>query len=446
MTNRGLATEPQKPQREGGLPQSTWRSWLYAGFRPPDLPATSRRAYRFHLAHILLYACFEGIIANAPLMAVKGMHASDVQLQLPLAMTAIGLFASVFLGTIMATRRKQGFVLVPGFAAGLSALFMAGTSSAGWFLIFAGIISIFDFAMRPGVPSIMRIIYPAHCRSHVSGTMRQWASIAFPAATLLSAALLSVAGTQIIFMIHLEIFFAGVTCLAAFVCFMHLPDRGDGSAIEADVPASPEKPLLADFKPLADRRYRRYLLACFVFGFWNLFQQGVVPTFFAHDMNLGYVQATLLIHIIPNLAAFLSGGYLTAWFERTSIWRSYAIVTLLWGLDPIILALANFSLPAIVVGRVGRGPATLGSMVIAFFTGVHSFAKPGAETSRYTSMYFLANGVSRLTGPAAAAVALSFMSRRGILLAGGLGILASSLMFLWGDRKDTAESAEYPDE
>ena len=414
-----------------------WCSRFAAGFLPPSLPPTSRRAFRFHLAHTLLYAAFEGIMGNAPLMAVKAMNATDVQLQLPLAMTSVGLFASVFFGAAMATRNKKPFVVLPGFAGAASALMMAWVSSARWFLALAGVVSIFDFVMRPALPSIVRIIYPNHCRSHVAGTMRQWASIVFLGSTLLSAWLLSAASNHIRLMIQLEITFAGLACVAAFAFFRQLPDRGDGSAAEAAKVDHTEASFgWATLTPFFDRRFRRYLAVFFVFAFANLFHQGVVPAFFARDMNLGYVQATLLIHVIPNLTAFMSGGHLTAWFELTSIWRSYAVVTLLWGLDPFILAVAYFAWPAVIAARMLRGPATLGSMVIAFFTGVHSFARPGADTSRYMTAFFLLNAIARLSAPTAAAFLLTYLSRRSIILCGGLGILTSSLLFWWNDKRD----------
>jgi hypothetical protein len=388
------------------------------------------------MAFTLLYALFEGIMGNAPLMAVKSMGASDRQLQLPLAMASVGLFLSVFFGAAMARRRKNPFVVVPGFAGAVAALVMAWMPSAVWFLAMAGVISMCDFAMRPAVPSIMRIVYPDRCRSHVSGTMRQWASIVFPAATLLSAALLSRAETgNIRLTIRLEILIAGLACAAAFACFRQLPDHGDGSAAEAAAHDDPPVAFgWAALTPLRDRPFRRYLLAFFVFGFCNLFHQGVVPAFFARDMGLGYVSATLLLHVVPNLSAFLAGGHLTAWFERTSVWRSYAVVTMLWGLDPVLISLAPFSWPAVLAARVARGPATLGSMVIAFFTGVHSFARPGGDTSRYMAAQLLINGMSRLIAPVAAAFALAYLSRRSMILYGGLGIIASSLLFLAGGR------------
>jgi Major Facilitator Superfamily len=410
-------------------------SRLATGFKPPPLPSVSGLAFRWHLAFTLFYAMFEGVIGNAPLMAVKALRASDVQLQLPLAMTSVGLFGSVLLGATMAKRPKKPFIVVPGFVCAIATMVMAWLTDAGWFLFMTGIISICDFAMRPGVPSIVRLVYPDHSRSRVAGTMRQYASIVFLGATLGSAALLSMATeASIRLTIQLEITLAGLACAAAIFCFRQLPDYGDGSAAEAVLAKDPPVDARwATLTPLRDKSFRRYLAAFFVFGFANLFHQGVVPAYFALDLGLGYVQATLLLHVIPNLTAFFTGGLLTSWFERTSVWRSYALVTLLWGLDPLILATASFVWPALIVARTLRGPATLGSMVIAFFTGVHSFARPGRDTSRYMAAQFLITGMARLLAPTVAVFALAYLSRRSIILCGGIGILASSLMFWWYD-------------
>jgi MFS family permease len=187
--------------------------------------------------------------------------------------------------------------------------------------------------------------------------------------------------------------------------------------------------------PLLDRPFRRYLCIFFVFGFANLFHSGILPAFFAKDMGLGYVQATLLLHIIPNLTAFLFGGRLTSWFDRTSVWRSYAFVTLMWGIDPVMLAVAPHFWPTVIAARIARGPATVGSMVICFFTGVHSFARPGGDTSRYMAALFLVNGFARLLAPLAAIFLLAYLSRREILFYGGVGVLVASAMFLWTDHR-----------
>jgi len=387
------------------------------------------------MAFILLDAVFAGIIGNAPLMAVKAMNATDVQLQVPQSMASVGLFAAVIAGAAMATRRKKPFVLAPGIAEAISALVMSCMNSAGWFLALSGVISIFDFGMRPAIPSIMRIIYPPQSRSHVSGTLRQYASVVFLGSTLLSAWFLAAGGADVRRVIRLELVFAGFASLAAYFCFGQLPDRGDGSMEEAESVDEPKAhsgwPGLAPFR---DRPFRRYLAIFFVYSFANLFHSGLVPAFLARDMHLGYVQATLLMHVIPNLSAFVSGGFLTAWFERATVWRSYSLVALLWGMDPVLLAAAPSFWPTVIAARIARGPATLGSMVICFYTGVHSFARPGSDTSRYMAALFWVNGFARLLAPMTAAIMLGFISRRAILIIGGMGVLAASAMFFRSDK------------
>jgi MFS family permease len=417
------------------IPQpKTWLARLGGGFLPPSLPPASRRAFRSHMAFTLLDAVFAGITANTPLMAVKAIGATDAQLQLPLAMASIGLFASVLSGNVMALRRKKPWVVAPGIAGAVSALLMAWTSSAVWFLLLSGAISIFDFAMRPAVPSILRSIYPDQIRSHIAGTMRQYGSIVFLASTLFSAAFLSAASNHTIAVIRIELMFAGIVSLAAYACFNQLPDLCDGCAAEATpLHATKESMALAALGPLRNTRYRRFLTIFFVFAFANLFHMGIVPAFFARDMGLGYVQASLLLHIIPNLAAFLVGGRLSAWIDRNSVWRSYSFITLMWGLDPVLLTGLPSFWPAVIIARVLRGPATLGSNVLCFFTGVHSFSRPGADTSRYMAALFLVNGFARLLAPTASAIMLAYLSRRSIIFIGGLGVLAASALFRAND-------------
>ena len=411
------------------------RSRFLAGFTPPDLPPESRRAFRFHMAYAVLDAVNDGILANTPLMAVKAMAASDAQLQIPLVTSSLGFLASVFMGVAMATRHKKPFIVVPGLLSAMAMLGMASSSSAVLFLCASGLVSIFEFAMRPAVPSILRIVYPNYSRSHVAGTLRQYASIVFLASSLLFASLLTASGQQIHTMIRVELMMAGLVSLSAYLCFQRLPDRGDGSAAEAlptDAPSGRpwrEKYAQISMAPLRDARFRRFLSILFIFNCGNLFYMGIVPSYFANDLKFGYVSATLFIHVIPAVAGFLLGGRFTAWFDRTSVWRSYGLVLLFWGADPTLLAIAPFLLPVVVLARILRGPATVGSMVLAVYTGVHRFAKPGPDTSCYMSALFLVNGFARLVSPSLSAFAVGYLGHRGILLTGGLATLTASALF-----------------
>ncbi len=412
-----------------------WRLEQVAiAFRPPVLPQTSGRAFRFHLGYTLLDSISSGILANVPLMALKFLHASDAQLQIPISMTSAALFASVITGTLMARRRKMPFVLVPGLAGAISMFIMAWVRTPIAFLCAAGVVSISDFAMRPAIPSILRSVYPEHCRSHVAGTLRQYASVLFPGSTLLAAALLSFSGAHVQTMIRMQLMIGSLVYLGAIACIRRLPDRGDGSPVEADPASVPQSggAWRLSLEPLRNPAFRMYLLAFGIYAFSNLFYMGIVPAFFSKDLQMDYVQATLMIHVLPAVMGLLAGGKLTAWFDRTSVWLSYAVVTLLWGLDPLLLATTGSWWPALILARICRGPAMVGSFVIAVYTGVHSFAQPGPQTSRYAGATMFVNGLGRLLAPMATAMLSGHISHRAILLAGGIGTLTASAVFTAG--------------
>ena len=112
------------------------------------------------------------------------------------------------------------------------------------------------------------------------------------------------------------------------------------------------------------------------------------------------------------------------------------------GIGPLLLAVAPFSWPVLVLARISRGPATVGSMVLAVYTGVHRFARPGPETSCYMSVIFLVNGLARLIAPSATAIVAGHLSHRAILLSGGMAVLTASSLFLLAGRGDSEKPAE----
>jgi MFS family permease len=404
---------------------------------PPALPPVSRRAFRLHMAYTVLSGVQHGIIANVPVMAVKALDATDPQLQLPQAMISLGLFVSAFTGVAMARRMKKPFVWIPGALGALSVLVMAWTESPLWFLALFGIVSTFDFAIRPAMSSVVRSLYPPDCCARAVGTLQQYFGIVVLISGLAFAALLSSTDADSVRLaIRWELILAGVFGLAAFVCFYRLPDHGDGDYAEShpETVAHPHGSALLNLAPLRDREFRHFLAIVFLFSVGDLFYVGIIAPFFARDLGFGYVESALFIQVIPAVTAFLTASRLTAWFDRSSLWLSYALVSVLWGLDPVLLSLA-FGWPLVAVARIVAGPAGLGSAVLHNYTGVYAFTKPGPDTSYYMGIFFFFNGVARLIGPSATAIAVGFMSRRAILLIGGLCVVAAGFLFLLKDRR-----------
>jgi hypothetical protein len=410
-------------------------------FRPPPLPPVSGRAFQLHMAYVVLAAISHGILVNVPVMAVKALQGTDTQLQLPQAIASFGLFVSAFTGVAMARRYKKPFVWAPGLIGSLAIVAMAWTVSPLWFLGVYGLFLVFDFAIRPAIPSIVRSLYPDHCRAHISGTLQQYSNIVLLVSSLLSSYLLSAAGDHIRGTITSELLLSGAASIAAFLCFSRLPNHADGSLDEAEpsraVSAGPHRrrgPI--SFAPLRDPRFRIYVAIVFLFACGDLYYSGIVPAFFTRDLGFGYVESALFLQIVPSTTAFLLGGRLTAWFDRTSIWRSYAVVGLLWGLDPILLAIAP-GWPVVAMARFAAGPAHVGSAVLHDYTGIHAFARPGPDTSYYTGTLFFFNGLARSIAPSLTAMSVGHLSYRAILLIGGLAVLTAGALFRLNDRRDS---------
>ena len=88
-----------------------------------------------------------------------------------------------------------------------------------------------------------------------------------------------------------------------------------------------------------------------------------------------------------------------------------------------------------MLARISRGVAQTGSFVLGWFTGIHSFARPDPDTSRYMAVQLCMNGFARLIGPTVAALLTAQCSRRMILLIGGLGVLTASILYRFIDEK-----------
>jgi hypothetical protein len=78
------------------------------------------------------------------------------------------------------------------------------------------------------------------------------------------------------------------------------------------------------------------------------------------------------------------------------------------------------------MARAIRGPSTVGSTVLAYYTGVRSFAEAGPDTLCYMAVFVLVNGMARFIFPSVAAVAAGHISHRMMLLTGGMVLLAAA--------------------
>jgi len=400
------------------------------------LPDWAVRTFRYHLAFSVLEAAAAGILANVPMMALKGLHAKDWQLTVPLTIASLGMFAGFLSGLVMSSRRKMPFVVVPGLLYALCAMCMAAAGHPLVFLIVFGLGSCFDFVMRPAIAAIMRLNYPVTHRGAVAGRIRRWAALVFLIGTMGSARLLDhFAGAErwcIVALMSL----AGIFILAAYACFGCIRVR------EARVSIPMPRPSIA--RELArsihivehDRRFRSYLMGFFLFAFSGLMYAAIIPLFLKENLHCGYTSVALLLDVIPSVTSFLVMPRLGAWFDRENPWLTWAMVRLGWGLDPLILAVTTVvwpivAMPLAIVARMARGSAMGGSWVLSWQIGVNHFAPPGADTSRYMGVQILMNGIVRLIAPTVGAIILTRSSPAMLLRIGGTGVLLSAAHAAW---------------
>lgn len=431
-------------------------------FRGPSLEGNAARTFRFHLAYALLDAAAGGILLNAPLIAIKSFHAANWHLPLREFYAGVGMIAALYLGSRMATRPKMPFVFIPGVVAGVSCLSMAAAhGSAFWFLTLFGIGAMFEIVTRPAITAILRANYPVEHRGHATGEVRKWSSLGFLVFSIGSAVVLHLAAEyteasqdaaavdwfsaalqwSAAHAAQMLMVLAGCLGLCGLLCFRCI--RVEETFTPQSRKLKPEigRSFRDAFAVLAgDARYRRYLVGCFLDGFFQMLYLPLIWAFLSRDLGFGYVGSSALMHALPALAAFVATGALGKLFDRTNPWISWAVVRFVWGLDAFLLAAtplcaaifppARILLP--VAGRVMRGSVQGGWWVLWWQIGVTHFAPPGGDTSRYMGIMVFLNGVIRLTA-SAAGMALAWMAvaPQTLIIIGGVGVMFSGVYSLY---------------
>ena len=402
--------------------------------RGPGLPQEYRHTYIRHFSFVILDAMTAGILANASLMALKGMDCSEWQVAVQMPISSLGLFVVLYLGGVMARRRIKPFVVVPGMIYALSSLAMALTNVPLLFLVLGGLGTLFETVSRSAVTAVIRLNYPATHRGAVVGTIRQWFYIISLATSALAAWALDLAKDFQPTMIKSQMLLAGMISAASFLVFgtIRVQETETSTADETSF----SQPFVEAWRIVrADGRFRIYLAIAFLYCFGDLLYASFVPVLFSRRLQLSYFASTFLISTLPTLLAILCTGQLGRWLDRVNTWKAWALIRLGWGLDPILLTGAaglaglHSILPLIpaVGGRISRGAVSGGSWILWWQVGVNHFARPGGDTTRYLGVMFFVNGWARLMAPTAGALLLQGDCPLGAIFgAGGTLVLLSS--------------------
>jgi MFS family permease len=401
------------------------------------LPESCRHTWVRHITYALLDAAAAGILSNVPLMALKGMGSPEWEMAVQMAISSVGLFLAIYLGGIMAERRKMPFVVVPGFAFAACTLGMMLTDRVLLFLILSGLGALFETVAQPAITAVIRQNYPATHRGAVTGSIRGWCSIVFLVFTMASALLLDRSPVAAILMIKGQLALAAVLSVAAFCVFATIRvNEAEATGIAA-VDFRSARPLKEALRiSISDVRFRRYLAIGLLYTFGGMIFASFIPVLVGSRLGYGYLASAILVHVLPSALAFLTTGSIGRWIDRTNPWRAWRWIRLGWGLDPLLLAitplLAALAPPlaffVALLARASRGVVMGGSWILWWQVGVTHFAPPGKDTTRYQGMALFVNGLARLVGPVAGAWLLQATDLEAVLLAGGALVLLSALL------------------
>ena len=339
------------------------------------------------------------------------------------------------------------FVLVPGLLSCAACLAMMAAPGPLAFLFLLGLFGLFETITRPAITAIIRANYPVESRGLITGRLRQWSAGTFLAAAFATASLLDQAGEGPVIQVALAT--AAALQLCAYFAFALI--RVQHNSI---VPANDgfEQDLQTFVHSTTttirhDARFLRYLGGCFLYGVSALMYDPVVRAYFANEFGLNYTQCVVLVDVLPSVCSVITVRGLGAWFDRTNPLVAWTLIRVAWGLDPLLLAVApswpSGSLAIVSAARISRGSVMNGSWIMGWQLATNYFARRRELTSVYMGCYLTVTGAQRLVGPPLGAVLVGLLSRRGVLLLGGIFVMVSAFL-AWRQAESEKIDGRYP--
>jgi hypothetical protein len=354
-----------------------------------------------------------------------------------MSLSGIGLFLTLALSVWMARRPKLPFVVVPGFASCALCLGMTLTLDPLAFLFLLGLFNLLDSVSRPALAVIIRLNYPAESRGWVTGRLRRWSAGTFLLAALATGRVLDLAGTWPV--IQAVLVTAATLQGLAYFAFSRIhvrPERWGETEADAEADADARGGWSSLVGALAtvwgDRRFLRYLGGSMIFQLGNLMYEPLVRAFLSAALHFNYTQCVFIADVLPSTFSLVTTARLGAWLDRTNPLIAWSRIRLGWGIDPLLLALSPIwpagAMAIAGTARLIRGSVMNGSYILWWELGGNYFATQRELTSVYVGTSFSVNGVQRMVGPPLGAYLGSALSRRSVLVLGGLMVLLAAYL------------------
>lgn len=423
-----------------------------AAHHPPHrlLDWGAEHTRRLHVRFAVLEAAALGILANAPVVALRSLGSPPWQLALALAPSSLGIFLDLYLGAHMAPRAKVPYVRYAAlaFAAAVGGMIAVEDSLA--FNLLLGFAMLGQVVSQMAFASIVRGAYPAAIRGAIAGGVRSQSALTFFAAALSTALLLDWCSGGADELVAARVLLGVAAVAACGAAFVVSGIRSGDAVTEASPPrAGPLEAVRSVWGILSrDARFRLYLGAALVAGLGSLMTAPYVNAFLVGGLGLGYLPTLTIAQLVPQMCAAATTRSWGRRIDRHNVWQLWTTIRTVWGLSFVGLGVAaaiaphaaTAALVIAVTSTVAYGCVMGGSWLLWWQLGVGYFAKPGADTSRYISMVAMVSGVGRLIGPGAGALVLVFAgSLPLVFVAGGLLTIVGGLACRTGHRAERGD-------
>jgi hypothetical protein len=225
--------------------------------------------------------------------------------------------------------------------------------------------------------------------------------------------------------------------MLAYLAFSRIRVRPEPrDEVEADVEASARGGWSSLKDALAavwgDRSFLRYLWGSMIFQLGNLMYEPIVRAFLSAELHFNYTECVFIADVLPSAFSLTTTPRLGAWLDRTNPLIAWSLIRLGWGIDPLLLALSPIwpagAMAIAATARLTRGGVMNGSYILWWELGGNYFATRRELTSVYVGASFSVNGVQRMVGPPLGACLGSVVSRRAVLVIGGLMVLLAAYL------------------
>jgi MFS family permease len=184
-----------------------------------------------------------------------------------------------------------------------------------------------------------------------------------------------------------------------------------------------------------------------IFQLGNLMYEPLVRAFLSAELHFNYTQCIFVADVLPSLFSLATTARLGAWLDTTNPLIAWSLIRFGWGIDPLLLALSPIwpagAMAIATTARLIRGGVMNGSYILWWELGGNYFATRRELTSVYVGASFSVNGVQRMVGPPLGAYLGSVLSRRAVLVIGGLMVLLAAYL-AFRQAEDEKVDGRYP--